>query len=722
MSLVLEATDQVAIIRRAGTVLVIAARGNRAPFVVTWDSRAAELSDEDLATLARHSYPASFESSVDTPRVLSVLPGPEDGWSGTPGVVVDAEGMPAVPAWRLTSMLSIPEESSIEITLAAEGGYLDATLRYSLAEAGVVRVSVSFRVPDDAPVDVIEIREATVFLPVPGTASEHLDFSGQWCEERRPQRRPILDGTALRSTHRGRPGHDSSFLTVVGGSGFSSRAGRVWSAHLAWSGDSRVVVERLAEGAGIHGSVIGGGPLLQPREARLERGASFDLPDMFFAAAANGLDELTASWHGYVRSLPSSPTRPRPLTLNTWEAVYFGIDTARIHDLVDRAADVGVERFVLDDGWFQGRRDSKTGLGDWAVDPGVWPHGLGELATHVRARGMEFGLWFEPEMVNPDSALARRHPEWILEHLSEHAPLWRDQLVLDLASPEVFEYLLDAISLLVRELDIAYIKWDHNRDLLSPVDSTGTPGSFRQTQAVYRLIDALRDRFPALEIETCASGGGRIDLGILARTERVWASDTNDPVQRQLIQHWTGLIVPPERLGSHIGPAQAHTTFRVSDLSMRMVTALFGHAGIEWNVLELSDAEQEQLIRWSALYRELRPVLHTGTRVGGDLDPRGFLHGVVAPDGGEGVYAWVRLNAEALSTTTITPLPGLDPQRRYRVRVRHEVGAPRLFHATAPKWTTEDCELSGAALGTIGLPMSALAPAQAELIHVTAID
>jgi len=722
MSITPSAADQVVVLRRGGTMFVVSARGDRAPFVAAWGPDERHVTDADLVTFARHAHPAVFESSLDTPRVLAVLPGPEDGWSGTPGVIVDAVGMRAAPAWRLSGMAATPDDTGVEVSLRALEGHLHAHIRYSLTPSGVLRVSASFSVPDDAPVDTVELREATMLLPVPHTATEHLDFSGQWCEERRPQRRPIADGTVVRATRRGRPGHDSSFLTVVGEAGFSAASGRVWAVHYAWSGDSRVVVERLAEGAGVHAAAIGAGPLLQPREAILTPGEKFELPDALFAVGSSGLDDLASSWHGYVRSLSSSPGRPRPLTLNTWEAVYFGTDTQRIHELVDRAADVGVERFVLDDGWFRGRRDPRSGLGDWSVDAAVWPEGLGELAAHVRERGMEFGLWFEPEMVNPDSDLARRHPDWILEHGGAAAPLWRDQLVLDLHRPEVFAYLLDAMSSLISDLDIAYVKWDHNRDLLSPLDATGTPGSMRQTRAVYRLIDALQERFPALEIESCASGGGRVDLGILERTQRVWPSDTNDPLQRQLIQYWTGLIVPPERLGSHVGPERAHTTFRTSDLPMRMVTALFGHAGIEWNLLELTAEDRDLLTQWAQLYRELRPLLHGGVRVADDPDPRGFVHGVVAADGSEALYSWVKLTAEEPSVTRIARFRGLRATGRYRVRVRHDLGEPRMFHATKPAWAGEGCEMSGAALATLGLPMSALAPGQAELIHITSVD
>src|SRR6266542_1136250 len=246
-------------------------------------------------------------------------------------------------------------------------------------------------------------------------------------------------------------------------------------------------------------------------------------------------------------------------------------------------ATCGVERFVLDDGWFRHRRDDTAGLGDWYVDETVWPHGLEPLIGHVRSLGMEFGLWVEPEMVNPDSDLYRAHPDWILSAGGRLPPTCRHQQVLDLANPGAYGYVRARLDALLSENDIAYLKWDHNRDLVD-AGHQGRPGVHAQTLAVYRLLDELRAAHPGVEVESCSSGGARVDLGILERTDRVWASDCNDALERQTIQRWTGLFLPPELIGTHVGPPRAHTTGRVHDLSFRAATALFGHAGIEWDV------------------------------------------------------------------------------------------------------------------------------------------
>jgi alpha-galactosidase len=388
------------------------------------------------------------------------------------------------------------------------------------------------------------------------------------------------------------------------------------------------------------------------------------------------------------------------LTLNVWEAVYFDHDLERLTRLADLAARVGVERFVLDDGWFSGRRDDTAGLGDWEVDPSVWPDGLHPLVDHVRARGMRFGLWFEPEMVNPDSRLGREHPEWILASPDRLPRPARHQHVLDVDRPEVADHLFERIDALVTEYRLDYLKWDHNRDLLEAARD-GVAGVHRQTAAVYRLLDRLRERHPYLEIESCASGGGRVDLGILARTDRVWASDSNDALDRQQIQRWTGLLLPPELIGSHVGPSPAHTTGRSAGLAFRCATALFGHAGIEWDISTCTEAELDMLAEWAALYQRLRGILHSGRQVHGDVD------GVVTDD------AAVFVRAQLDNPTELRPprlrLPGLHPERRYRVT--------RCWGADAGL-PDDGLTATGRALATVGFQAPVLRPEQAIVYEV----
>jgi alpha-galactosidase len=328
-------------------------------------------------------------------------------------------------------------------------------------------------------------------------------------------------------------------------------------------------------------------------------------------------------------------------------------------------------------------------------------------------------------MVNPDSDLFRAHPDWVLSGAGRPGRLpeaWRNQQVLDLANPDCYGFIRDRLDALLAGHDIAFLKWDHNRDLIEG-GHHGRPGVHAQTLAVYRLLDELRRRHPGVEIESCASGGGRVDLGILARTDRVWASDTNDALERQPIQRWTQLLLPPELVGTHVGPPRAHTTGRSHGLAFRVATALFGHFGIEWDVASASEQEQQALAEAIACYKRLRPLLHGGQVVRADHpDPAAYLHGVVAPDRAEALFAYVQLAASATETPGLARLPGLDPGRAYRVEPVAVAGEPETTQAAAPPWyEAGGVTLDGPSLAEVGLPLPVLRPEQALLLHLTAV-
>ncbi len=692
-------------LRAAGSSLVLDARGTRLPAIVHWGADLGDLDDTALAALADALVPAVGPSSIDEPLRLSLLPSLAEGWSGHPAL----RGFRATDGKSLGALVPVATTRagrSVRSTCADASGTLLVESRVELTDDGVLRARHGVR---NTGQDVVELAGLDTVIPVPDRAREVLDFTGLWTHERRPQRTTLGFGAWSRETRHGRPGHDDPFLTVVGTPGFGFRSGEVWAVHLAWSGDKAVRAERQPLGP----SALACGELLAPGEVRLAPGEEYTSPWTIAAWSADGIDGLSGRFHPYVRSR-STIRGPRPLVLNTWEAVYFDHDLDVLGRLVAAAAEVGVERFVLDDGWFTGRRDDRRALGDWTVDATVWPQGLHPLVELVHEHGMDLGLWVEPEMVNPDSDLARAHPEWVLGSAS--SPTWRYQHTLDLANPDAFAYVLDSLLALVREYPIAYLKWDHNRDLLEPV-------AHRQVSAVYRLLDALRSAAPGLEIESCASGGARIDLGILERVERVWTSDTNDPLERQQIQRWTSVLVPPEYLGSHLGAATAHTTGRASDLGFRAATALFASAGIEWDLLTADPAERAQIAGWTAAYRKRRGDLHGGTVVRADLsDPALLAHGVVSPDRSRATFAYVALAAPEHALPAPLRFVGLDPARTYRVRPWTLVSPPRVLQDAAPPWLVEgEVTLPGRVLAEVGLPMPLLLPQQALLLDVEAV-
>jgi alpha-galactosidase len=709
-------------LRAAGVSVVLVTDGARLPAVLHWGADLGELTAADLAELAGAGVPATVPNDLDQVTRAGILAEHAAGWNGRPGLAGQRAGRAWSPLFTLTDLAvehSADGGGRVRATGRDGDAGLDVHLDLELLPSGVLRQRATVAVPADADAEPFVVDGLGLTLPVPPIATELFDLAGRWGRERAPQRAPFVVGIHSRENRRGRTGPDAPLILAAGAAGFGFSEGEVWAIHVAWSGNHVTYAERLSTGA----SVLGGGELLLPGEVRLGPGESYTGPWVYAAHTADGLDGIAARFHTMLRARPHHPRNPRPVVMNTWEAVYFDHDLDRLVELARVGADVGVERYVLDDGWFRHRRSDHAGLGDWYVDEGVWPEGLHPLVREVRQRGMEFGLWVEPEMVNPDSDLARAHPDWILQTGGRMPIPSRHQQVLDLAHPDAYAFILERLDALLTEYPIGYLKWDHNRDLVDAGHGPlGVPGVHAQTLAVYRLIDELRARHPGVEIESCSSGGLRVDLEILERTDRIWASDMIDPLERQQIQRWTAQLLPPELVGSHVGSPRSHSTARTHDLSFRAGTALFGSFGIEWDVTTTGPEERKELAAWVQLYKDVRGLIHTGTMVRADQhDPSFALHGAVAPDRADALYALVQLATPLTSVPGQLRLPGLDPDRRYRVAVQPPGDRPALRQRQPPGWLARGVELPGRVLTGAGLRAPALNPEQLLLLRVTEV-
>ncbi|HEU4512594.1 MAG TPA: alpha-galactosidase [Nocardioidaceae bacterium] len=704
--------------RAAGTSLLLAVcadqGGRTTPVLLHWGADLGELSEQDVAAYVEARTPTRPHSALDQPRWSGVLPENVAGYTGTPAVEgwrPDGGGAwtPRFTSWAL-------ETAAQAATLSAEDAEagLAVTWTVSLDRYGVVACRTRLENTGRAPYAVNAVRNV---LPVGTDALEVLDLTGRWTRERAPQRRSFDQGTWQRAGRHGRTGHDATLVMVAGTPGFGFRNGGVWGVHVAWSGDHVTHAERTAEGE----AVLGGGELLAPGEVVLAPGEAYETPELLGSWSDAGLDGMSERLHGWLRERSPRTRGPRPVVVNTWEAVYFDQDLDRLRHLADRAAEVGAERFVLDDGWFRGRRHDHAGLGDWTVDPGVWPDGLHPLVEHVTGLGMEFGLWVEPEMLNVDSDLVREHPEWVLRGRAGLPDEWRHQQVLDLQHPEAFDHVHGALDALLREYPISFVKWDHNRDLVDTAHD-GRHAVHGQTIAFYRLLDLLRADHAEVEIESCASGGGRVDAGVLQRTDRIWPSDTIDALERQHIQRWTGLLVPPEIMGAHVGAPGAHTTGRRHRLSFRAATALVGHFGIEWDLTRASDEECRDLAEWVALYKRLRALVGSGRLVRGDHpDPALLVTGVVSPDRDAAFFVLATVATTRTQTPVPVRLPGLDPTRRYDVRRVGPTGEGPLTDFATSALEGEGLTLPGALLVEAGVRLPALAPESAWVLEARAL-
>ena len=691
-----------------GDAEVVIDASTGAPTIVHWG---APLGDgAPLGVLdALHDRPIT-RGGADSVAPVSVVPEHGLGFAGRPGLAGNRPGgRDWAPRFAPDGQ---PERDGQRVVIRAVDHHaeLRLTCAFELTDALSLQVSV-----ENAGTSRYLLDALTVTLPLPEHVAELLSLTGRWAREMVPERREWPTGAVTAENRRGRTSHEHVPLVFAGDPGFGEWHGEVWGAHLAWSGNHVVHAERLPDGR----RYLQLGELLHPGEVLLEPGESYTTPEVVAVYSSSGLTPASWGFHRHLRARPGHPSTPRPVLLNTWEAVYFDHDLDRLRELATTAAALGIERFVLDDGWFGSRRDDTSGLGDWVVSDDVYPEGLTPLIEHVTGLGMEFGIWVEPEMVNPDSDVYRAHPEWALVDQRDEPVLARNQLVLDLGNPDAYAHVLGQLDALLRDHDIASVKWDMNRDHVQGSGADGAAGTHAQTLAVYRLLDELGAAHPAIEIESCSSGGARVDHGILQRTRRVWTSDCNDALDRQSIQRGASMFVPPEVMGAHIGPTRSHTTGRVHTLAFRAATAMFGHLGVEWDISSLDQRDRARLAEVIAVHQRLRPLLHGGDTVRFDVEQPYVAHGVYAVDRTEAVVSWALLGTPRSLTPPAFRLPGLDPDRTYRVQRLVLPGERRSPSRHEPDWPEGVLVATGRELAVVGFRPPAMDPESAALFHLT---
>ena len=667
--------------------LVLAARDRRLPEAVYWG---APLPPEtDCASLARAGRIDVTGGMLDENPDLSICPEAARSFPGQPGLVVrDGGGRPLLPSFTYEREEVAGDGRGLLLVHRDRPRGLAHCARFDSDPAtGVLTLRATLEA--ERPVYLSWL--AAPVLPAPQLADEMIDFSGRWCGEFRTNVIRWQPGMRLRENRTGRTGHEHFPGLFIPCRGTTNTRGVVYGFHYGWSGGHRMVAEELPDG---RRQVQFG----HAADTEGEAATRFETAPLYAVRSESGLNGCAEAFQRHVRDrivrFPR-PDRPRPVHYNCWEAVYFDHDLPALEEIATRAAALGAERFMLDDGWFGRRDDDTTSLGDWVVDARKYPGGLAPLIHHVRALGMTFGLWFEPEMVNRESNLYRAHPEWVIGPADQ--TLGRGQMVLDMARPEVRDFVFESMAAILSRHPIDCVKLDHNRVLPAPEAA--------QTRGAYALLDRLRDAFPMVEIESSASGGGRIDFGILARAHRVWLSDSNDALERLRIQHDAALFLPGAVSGSHVGPRRSHTSGRTLDISFRAWVAAQRQMGLELDPRELTDREAGILSAVIAWYKRNRDWLHRADilRLDG-TDPAVIGEQHLAEDGSRFVVFLGRADTGTPIAPRPQPLTRLDPGARYRVRLAPGMEVPKLSRAT-PVLGNEPIEVPGAWLTGHGVTL-----------------
>ncbi len=583
-------------------------------------------------------------------------------------------GKPELPGLPSTYVEDPSEADTLEIDLEDAPTRLRVTLRTTLfVDRPAIARSMTLVNGGDAPLTVRCAMSAVLDLP---DAGWHLvTTSGTWARERHVHDRTLVPGRQSVGSLRGASGLEHNPLLVLRREHTTEDAGEALGLSVVYSGSFLAEAEvdpfRTARlRIGIHPEGFGW---------HLAPGESFTTPEAIIAWSGDGLGAMSDTFHALYRErLARGPwrDRPRPVVLNNWEATYFDFDHERLVAIAGRARDLGVELFVLDDGWF-GRRDlDNSSLGDWVVDRRKLPGGLEALVRDVRALGLRFGLWIEPEMVSPDSDLFRAHPDWAIGVPGRARTEFRQQLVLDFSRPEVVDHIAEALTSVLSSAPIDYVKWDMNRNITEPwtpslpADRQGEL-FHRYILGVYELYRRLTTRFPDILFESCASGGGRFDPGLLAFAPQAWTSDDTDAVERLRIQWGSSLAYPVSSMAAHVSAVPNHQTGRITPLATRAAVAMFGVFGYELDPTAMGDEEQDEVRRQIAWYVERRELLQRGrflrlrSPFEGDGNETAWM--VVDAAADHAIVGHYRVLAHPMPVRNRLRLRGLDPSATYRV-------------------------------------------------------
>lgn len=575
-------------------------------------------------------------------------------------------GLPAVYAERES------EAETLVLTMQDSAAGLQVELIYSVLE-DYDAITRSMRIVNDSDANVELLRALSASVDFPHMDYEWLQLSGAWTREREVVRRPLAYGMQAVESRRGSSSHQQNPFAALLSPGADEDHGDVYGFSLVYSGSFLAQAEvdqfrttRLSIG-------------INPFDFTwlLESGQSFQTPETVMVYSAEGLGGMSRIYHKLYRERLARGQfrdKERPILVNNWEATYFNFNADKIEHIAKAGQELGIELFVLDDGWFGHRDRDDSSLGDWKVDMNKLPDGLDDLVQRVNRMGMQFGLWFEPEMVSPDSDLYRKHPDWCLHVPGRRRTEGRQQLILDYSRQDVRDEIVRMISDVLGSAPITYVKWDMNRNMTEIGSALLPPQRQRETAhrymlGLYEVMERITSSFPHILFESCSGGGGRFDPGMLYYMPQTWTSDNTDAVARLRIQYGTSLVYPVSSMGSHVSAVPNHQVQRVTSLDMRGLVAMSGNFGYELDLTRFNDEEKEQVKAQVALYKEIRRLVQFGLhyRLLSPFEGNETAWMFVAEDGEEAVVFYFRVLSESNAPLSRLKLKGLDPDADYEI-------------------------------------------------------
>lgn len=646
----------------------------------------ARVPDGALQPDLRH-YPALASFDPRTNALPWELPTRGSGWYGEPAVAAtNAHGddmvqltyvshaiymgknrLPGLPA---TFARNEGDAETLEIELKDSLTGLRVTAVYGVFEkTGAITRSLRLKNEGGEAMQINGVLSASA--PVHGSGYDVIHLKGAWARERHVMRQTQGEGEYRIFSQRGASGHEANPFLALCEKSATEFSGEVWAVSLVYSGS----FEALSYVNNTENSRLSIGMNPDAFTWRLEPGETFVSPEAAMVYSPDGLNGMSHAFHRlYSENLMRSRwfERDRPILINNWEATYFNFNEEKILQIARRAKELGVEMLVLDDGWFGKRSKDNCSLGDWVVNPEKLPGGLNGLSDKLHDLGLKFGLWFEPEMISPDSDLYRAHPDWCL-HVDGRARVEaRSQLILDLSRREIQDYIIESVCAVLESARIEYVKWDMNRNMTEPFSGAQTPARQKETQhrymlGLYRVLEEITARFPEILFESCSGGGGRFDPGMLYYMPQTWTSDDSDAVERLFIQYGTSFVYPPCAMGAHVSAVPNHQTGRTTAMQTRGDVALGGNFGFELDLSQLSDADAETVRQLIEREKQVRTLVRTGefTRLLSPFDHPYAAWQLRAKDNSEVLLCVYRLLTKPATPHLLLKVYGLDESAAY---------------------------------------------------------